>query len=111
MSANDIRMALVSYISLKSAVMIIWLIFLFFSLFPFCQFAISNPTKNQRRWFNNRIDDLTQHGYIEKVNVPKKSMNGQMERCFRLVKMYVKGNSNNNGKSSVIILKFWSFKK
>ncbi|CAI2169647.1 18759_t:CDS:10 [Funneliformis geosporum] len=71
MSANDIRMAL---------------------------FAISNPTKNQRRWFNNRLDDLTQHGYVEKVNVPKKSMDGQMERCFRLVKMYVKGSNNNNDK-------------
>ncbi|CAG8528472.1 10119_t:CDS:10 [Funneliformis mosseae] len=71
MSANDIRMAL---------------------------FAISNPTKNQRRWFNNRIDDLTQHGYVEKVNVPKKSMDGRMERCFRLVKMYMKGSNNNNDK-------------
>ncbi|RIA98286.1 hypothetical protein C1645_870827 [Glomus cerebriforme] len=71
MSANDIRMAL---------------------------FAISNPTKNQRRWFNNRIDDLTKDGYIVKVNVPKKSMDGQMERCFKFAKMYVKGNNNNNDK-------------
>ncbi|CAB4436060.1 unnamed protein product [Rhizophagus irregularis] len=71
MSANDMRMAL---------------------------FAISNPTKNQRRWFNNRIDELTQNGYIEKVNVPKKSMEGPMERCFRLAKKYVRGNNNNNDK-------------
>ncbi|GBC02145.1 hypothetical protein RclHR1_04480009 [Rhizophagus clarus] len=78
MSANDMRLAL---------------------------FAISNPTKNQRRWFNNRIDDLTQNGYIEKVNVPKKSMDGPMERCFRLAKKYVRGNNNNDkrkNKSSTV---------
>ncbi|CAG8818507.1 30231_t:CDS:2, partial [Racocetra persica] len=61
-------------------------------------FGVSTPTKKQRRWFNRTIGTLSHQGYIEKINVPKKDSNKQMDRCLRLITHYEKGKEPEMGK-------------
>ncbi|CAG8585570.1 5903_t:CDS:10, partial [Cetraspora pellucida] len=63
-------------------------------------FGVSTPTKKQRRWFNRTIGTLTHQGYIEKINVPKKDSNKQLDRCLRLITHYEKGKEPEMGKYS-----------
>jgi len=51
------------------------------------QQGFSNPTKIDRRFFQNRIKELLQQGIIERVEVPslRKKTGTAMAKCFRLV--------------------------
>ncbi|CAJ0764548.1 22411_t:CDS:2, partial [Entrophospora sp. SA101] len=53
-------------------------------------YGVHNPTRKQRRFFNRTTGILTAQGFIEKIHVPKKNAFKQMERCFRLIKLYEK---------------------
>jgi len=46
----------------------------------------------QRRWFNRTLGGLQRRGYVEKLNVLKKTGRGY-ERCIKLIMMYDMNNS------------------